>query len=338
MSFFDKPILNAPYQSPSRHWDLDGDGRPTDKVLETRRRSALWTVLPGASAKSDRTQERMVFDGDGLSTEATEFNPSPIVNDLRRELHVWRRLPNPAQWKVTPLTQRLLQHWRASQADKSQTIRPFFCQLEAVEAAIWLAEVAPQMGRRGRRFLDWIATANNFALQPDGAVPSTAAPDLMRIAFKLATGAGKTTVMAMLIAWQALNAVRTANSRRFTRGFLIVTPGITIRDRLRVLMPNDVDSYYASRNLVPHDILPDLNRARIVITNYHAFRLRETFNAAAGTRRALEGHGEELQTAETEGQMIQRVASELMGLKGVVVINDEAHHATGSARSRRRRG
>ena len=268
----------------------------------------------------------MIFDGDGLSTEATEFNPSPIVNDLRQELDVWRRLPNPSQWKVTPVTQRLLQHWRTIQADEAQTIRPFFCQLEAVEAAIWLAEVAPQMGKRGRRFLDWIATANNFAAQPDGAEPSAATPDLSRVAFKLATGAGKTTVMAMLIAWQALNAVRSANSRRFSRGFLIVTPGITIKDRLRVLLPGGPDSYYASQNLVPHDLLSDLNRAKVIITNYHAFKLRETFNAAKGTRQALEGHGEQLRTLETEGQMIQRVMGDLMGMRGVVVINDEAHH------------
>ncbi|MBO6541114.1 MAG: DEAD/DEAH box helicase family protein [Rhizobiaceae bacterium] len=267
----------------------------------------------------------MVFNTE-LSTDATEFNPSPMINDLRQELETWRSLPNPAQWKVTPVTQRLLQHWRAVQNDPSQTIRPFFCQLEAVEAAIWLAEVAPEMGRRGRRFLNWLPIANNFALQAEGTSPSDATPELMRIAFKLATGAGKTTVMAMLIAWQALNAVRSPNSKRFSKGFLIVTPGITIRDRLRVLMPNDENSYYDRLSLVPHDLLPDLQRADIVITNYHAFKLRETFDAATGTRQVLEGHGEALQTLETEGQMVQRVMGDLMGNKNVVVINDEAHH------------
>lgn len=100
-SFFERPILNSPYQRPARHWDLDSEGRPTDNILETRRPSALWTALPGASTKSDRAQTRMVFDDDGLSTDATEFNPSPIVNDLRQELDVWRRLPNPSQWKVS---------------------------------------------------------------------------------------------------------------------------------------------------------------------------------------------------------------------------------------------
>ena len=93
----------------------------------------------------------------------------------------------------------------------------------------------------------------------------------MRFALKLATGAGKTTVMAMLIAWQTINAVRRPSSKHFSRGFLVVAPGLTIKDRLRVLQPNDPDSYYKDRELVPSDMLDDVNRAKIVITNYHAF-------------------------------------------------------------------
>jgi len=152
-------------------------------------------------------------------------------------------------------------------------------------------------------------------------------PELMRLALKLATGAGKTTVMAMLIAWQTINAVRYKNSKKFTRGFLIVTPGITIRDRLRVLQPNDPDSYYQSREIVPSDMLDDLDRAKIVITNYHAFKLRERIELSKGGRLLLQGRGgEELKTLETEGQMLQRVMPDLMGLKNILVLNDEAHH------------
>ena len=88
--------------------------------------------------------------------------------------------------------------------------------------------------------------------------------------------------MAMLIAWQTVNSVRRPQSRRFTRGFLVVTPGITIKDRLRVLQPNDPDSYYQSRELVPNDMLPDLEKAKIVITNYHAFKLRERMELSKG--------------------------------------------------------
>ncbi len=130
----------------------------------------------------------------------------------------------------------------------------------------------------------------------------------------------------MLIAWQTINAVRHPQSQRFTRGFLIVTPGITIRDRLRVLQPNDPDSYYKDRELIPNDMLSDISRAKIVITNYHAFKLRERLNLSAGGRALLQGRGPELQTLETEGQMLQRVMPDLMGLKNVLVLNDEAHH------------
>ncbi|MHB1591146.1 MAG: BPTD_3080 family restriction endonuclease, partial [Sulfuricella sp.] len=129
------------------------------------------------------------------------------------------------------------------------------------------------------------------------------------------------------IAWQTVNAVRHPNSKKFTRGFLIVAPGLTIRDRLRVLQPNDPDSYYASRELVPGDMVSDLERAKIVITNYHGFKLRERMALSKGGRLLLQGRGgDELNTLETEGQMIQRVMPDLMGIKNILVINDEAHH------------
>ena len=172
------------------------------------------------------------------------------------------------------------------------------------------------MGKVGQNFIDHLADANRDAN-----------PELSRLALKLATGAGKTTVMAMLIAWQAINAARRPTSKKFTHGFLLVAPGLTIRDRLRVLQPNDPDSYYASRELVPNDMLEDLARAKIVITNYHAFKLRERVELSKGGRLLLEGRtGEALNTLETEGQMIQRVMPDLMGLSNIMVINDEAHH------------
>ena len=106
----------------------------------------------------------------------------------------------------------------------------------------------------------------------------------------------------------------------------MVTPGITIRDRLRVLQPNDPDSYYSSRELVPPGMSRVLDRAKIVITNYHAFQRRETMELARGNRALLQGRGEKLATRETEGQMLARVCPQLMSMKGVLVLNDEAHH------------
>ena len=315
--FFEQPVLNSPYERPSRHWELDETGQPTQQIVESRRLAEFVTPIPQPKRRKGSAQQaNLVFDEAAQKLEAAgqQYDLTAIINGVRQQVDRWRGLPNPSQWQVTPETARLLQHWRYH---SFSGIRPFFCQVEAVETAIWLSEVAPRLGRVGRNFLDHLENANNNA-NPE--LP------LSRLALKLATGTGKTTVMAMLIAWQTVNAVRRPQSRRFTRGFLVVTPGITIKDRLRVLQPNDPDSYYQSRELVPNDMLPDLEKAKIVITNYHAFKLRERMELSKGGRSLLQGRGETLTTLETEGQMLQRVMPELMGLKNVLILNDEAHH------------
>jgi type III restriction enzyme len=313
--FFEHPVLNSPYEYPSRYWELDDQGQPTQKTIESRRPAEFITPIPKPRKRKGKAgdQQQLVYDeGKGLSTEEQQYDPTSVINNLRHRVDEWRSRPNPSDWRVTPETARLLQHWRHHQFGG---IRPFFCQLEAVETAIWLTEVAPDVGKVGNTFLEHLANANNDAN-----------PEITRLALKLATGAGKTTVMAMLIAWQTINAVRRPQSPRFTRGFLVVAPGLTIRDRLRVLQPNDPDSYYQSRELVPSDMLADLDRAKIVITNYHAFKLRERVDLSKGGRSLLQGRGEELKTLETEGQMLQRVMPDLMGMKNILLLNDEAHH------------
>ena len=312
--FFEHPILNSPYNYPARHWELDSEGQPTQEIIESRRRAEFITPIPKPKKrKRSPTQEALVFDeGKGLSSKDQQYDPTSIINEVRSHVDQWRALPSPNDWLVTPETQRLLQHWRHYQFN---SFRPFFCQVEAVETAIWLTEVAPKLSKTGKKFIDHLANANHDAN-----------PELSRLALKLATGAGKTTVMAMLIAWQTINAVRRPNSTHFTRGFLVVTPGLTIKDRLRVLQPNDPDSYYVSRELIPSDFLDDLQKAKIVITNYHAFKLRERVEISKGGRALLQGRGEELNTLESEGQMLQRVMPDLMGIKNILVLNDEAHH------------
>ncbi len=316
--FFEKPILNSPYECPSRHWELDPSGQPTNRIIDTRRVAEFITPIPKPKKrKTTKDQQEIIFDeATGLSTSKQQYETMSMINEVRRRVDRWRQIPNPAQWDVTPETARLLQHWRNH---KFNDIRPFFCQVEAIETVIWLAEVAPKKEKDVQVILDYLSSASEEAN-----------PGLARLALKLATGAGKTTVMAMLIAWQTINAVRRPGSKKFTRGFLVVTPGLTIRDRLRVLQPNDPDSYYQSRELVPNDMLADLQKAKIIITNYHAFKLRETMELSAGGRALLEGRvnreGDEIKTLETEGQMLQRVMPDLMGMKGVLVLNDEAHH------------
>ncbi len=312
-AFFEHPILNSPYERPPRHWELDEAGQPTQKIIEQRRSAKFITPIPKPKKRKAAPQPGFVFDeGLGLSTKAQAYDPTSIINEVRGYVDVWRSLRNPNQWQVTPETARLLEHWRHH---NFSDVRPFFCQVEAVETAIWLTEVAG-LSKNGQRVLDHLAAANRDAN-----------PELMRLALKLATGAGKTTVMAMIIAWQTVNAVRHPTSKNFTRGFLVCAPGLTIKDRLRVLQPNDPDSYYVSRELVPGDMFEEVNRAKIVITNYHAFKLRERIELSKGGRQLLQGRGgEELNTQETEGQMLQRVMPDLMGMKNILVMNDEAHH------------
>jgi len=312
--FFEHPILNSPYDYPARHWEMDEHGQPTQRTIEARRTAQFVTPIPKPrKQKQSSIQEDIEFDDEtGVSTRSQRYETIPIINELRQQVDEWRRLPSPNDWLVTPETARLLQHWRHH---PFEGIRPFFCQVEAVETAIWLTEVASKRPA-WKKFVEHLAAAN-----------ANANPGLNRLALKLATGAGKTTVMAMLIAWQTVNAVRRPGSTHFTRGFLVATPGLTIKDRLRVLQPSDPDSYYANRELVPPDMLDDVKRAKIVITNYHAFKLRERLELSKGNRALLEGrHGDAINTVETEGQMLQRVMPDLMGLKNVMVLNDEAHH------------
>lgn len=272
--FFERPILNSPYEPPAQHWELDTQGQPTQQVIQRRREAKF--VSPVPKPKKHKKQELLVFeDEDSLSTAKQLYEQTELIQAVREQVDRWRKLTNPNDWKVTPETARLLQHWRQHEF---MGVRPFFCQIEAVETAIWLTEVAPQMGKTGEKFLTHLDTASE-----------NANPGLSRLALKLATGAGKTTVMAMLIAWQTVNSVRRRQSKRFTHGFLIVAPGLTIKDRLRVLQPNDPDSYYKSRDLVPVDMLDDVNRARIVITNYHAFKRRERVELSKGGRLLLQG-------------------------------------------------
>ncbi|HEX6794873.1 MAG TPA: restriction endonuclease, partial [Casimicrobiaceae bacterium] len=139
--FFEHPVLNSPYELPLKHWELDSSGQPTQRIIESRRRAEFITPIPKPKKRSGAdAQRQMVFDeGRGLSDEKQQYDTISIINELRQAVDQWRELANPNQWQVTPETARLLQHWRHHHFSG---IRPFFCQVEAVETAIWLTEVA----------------------------------------------------------------------------------------------------------------------------------------------------------------------------------------------------
>lgn len=311
--FYAEPILNSPYEVPTRHHALSESGEPLNQPpIEGRRRSKYVAPVPKSRKIKADAKKQATLDLDQTKDGSSHYNPTPIINEIRGHIASWRSIPNPNDWGVTPVTQRLLQYWRS---DNFSGPRPFYCQVEAVETAIWLAEVA-RKNKQYAHIFRHLEEANRDAN-----------PEIFRLALKLATGAGKTTVMAMLIAWQAINAARQPNSSLFSRGFLIVAPGITIKDRLRVLKPSDGNSYYRSRELVPQDMMPDLNKAKIEIVNYHVFQRRKAHELNKVGLGVIKGwRNEQIEELETEGAMLQRACGDLLQMKNVVVINDEAHH------------
>lgn len=304
-SFYERPILNSPYAPPYLYHRLDDTGQPIEgQPIKGRRPSKFIVPVPASRKKASATQ---------ASLDLETYTENAKINEIRGYVDAWRGVPNPADWGVTPASQRLLEHWRRPKEQWAGP-RPFFCQIEAVETMIWLTEVAPRRAAT-RGLLDQIAKDNEEAN-----------PALFRLAMKMATGSGKTTVMAMLIAWQAINAGR-KETKDFSRAFLIVAPGITIKDRLRVLQPSEPGNYYDTRELVPPEMLPEIRRAEIVITNYHSFQHRETLAMPKAARSFLQGNDPEpVRTIETDAQMLNRACGKLLRFERVNVINDEAHH------------
>lgn len=302
------PIISSPYDPPSEHFELGPHG-PTGKLLSGRRPSESFIPVPlPRKGRKESVQEALDFDATG---ERRERNT--LVNDVRFEVDRWRARNYPG---VTPITRKLLNYWAARPPGREEPV--FFCQREAVETAIYLAEVA---GRHGERdFRDLLLTHND---QHNGGLP--------RVGLKMATGTGKTVVMAMLIAWQTLNKVMTPSDARFAKRFLVVTPGITIRDRLRVLHPEEETNYYRERDLVPADLWDALLQAQIEVTNFHTFLLRdakEIQGVASNTRKLLLAGKATDPFRETPDRMVARVLRDLGGRgKGeILVLNDEAHH------------
>lgn len=318
----DDPVLNGPYDPPTRFFEIGPKG-PTGVVLEGRRPSESFIPVPKPKKRPKKGSKP---DGEQLSLTLhpeEDAQKNQLINDLRAEVSHWRTTGYEG---VTTITRKLLNHW----ADEHRDNRILFAQREAAETAIFLAEVA---GRRSgyKQWRTAIASANDA--YNDG---------LPRTALKMATGSGKTVVMAMLIAWQTLNKVANPRDRRFVKRFLVVTPGITIRDRLRVLQPNDPNNYYAARDIVPAGLEGSLGKAQIIITNWHAFQLRdskEIKGVAKATRQILLAERSDDPFKETEDAMVSRVlrgwgvatggydaARGKARIGEIMVFNDEAHH------------
>jgi type III restriction enzyme len=300
----ENPVINSPFEEPKRHFQFTDEGI-TNTIVKGRRKSVYFVPIPKPKTR-----------GKNLELDfPVECQPEEnrLINDIRQRVGLWRASNYP---HVTQITRRLLGHWSDPQRER----RLFFCQREALETIIYLTEVAPSRDANvGTDLLNRLQHENRQAT-PAGH------PVLKRYAAKMATGSGKTVVMAMLIAWQTLNKQANTKDKRFSDAFLIVAPGITIKDRLRALLPSDPDNYYKKLDLVPPTFLDQLGSAKIVITNYHSFMLRERGEAAALTKKILTGRQETSPFRETEEQMVRRVCGELGTKKEIIVLNDEAHH------------
>ena len=302
------PIINSPYDPPQAYFELGANG-PTGTVLPGRRPSESFVPIP--VTRKGKGAGQQTFD---LDTTGERREQNTLINDIRREVERWRA----NNWNgVTPYTRKLLAHWAARPPVRDDPV--LFCQREAAETAIFLIEVAGRHGTADYR----------RRLEPENRLHNDGLP---RVGLKMATGTGKTVVMAMLIAWQTVNKVVTPSDARFAKRFLVVTPGITIRDRLGVLHPSRDDNYFKERDLVPTDVWDLLLQAQVEIVNYHTFLPRdakEIEGVAANTRKLLRGGRPDLDDAfrETPEMVAARVLRAFGSGKGeIVVLNDEAHH------------
>jgi type III restriction enzyme len=277
MSGIDHLIINAPYDEPTQRWEYNHN-RMTFELAEGRRPSG-YTVAS--------TTKKLVNDP-GV------FVQIPLVNQIRGRVKEWRENGYAG---VSGVTKQLIEHWRDTEA---RTNRLFFCQLEAIETLIWLAE-APDAEKVG------------IEIPSDGG-------ELQRICSKMATGTGKTIVMAMLIAWQSLNKINTVNRKGFAKDFLIIAPNLTVRSRLSVLIPAGEENYYDAFNIVPLGFREQLRQTKVVIRNWHA--LAWDSEDKIKKKRSVDKRG-----AKSDEAYAREVLGELANSKNFLVINDEAHHA-----------
>lgn len=298
----ENPIINSAFNEPKRHFRFDDEGITSD-IIESRRKSHYFIPI----AKPKKQSKQLDLDL-GLWTK-DRIEENKFINDIRERVGIWRKGGYQGTVGITAITRRLLEYWQREGRER----KLFFCQIEALETIIYLTEVAKKSGD----------TYFENQLQK---FKEDAGSSLFRMALKMATGTGKTVVMSMIITYNTLNKIANPKSRLFSDAFLIVAPGITIKDRLRVLQPNDSENYYQKLDLVPPDLLPELEKAKIVITNYHAFQLKQYTQATLLTKSLLKKDQEKDPFKETPEQMVRRVCRGLGNKKNIIVINDEAHH------------
>jgi len=311
-------ILCNPYEEPTEHWWYDPQSGGASK-LEGRRPAGYWY-------KTERVNPQ------NLALFAQEERDDlTLVNLLREDVTRWR---DSGYRGASQVTRELLRHWSSPDLPR----RLFFCQKEAVETIIYLAELRiPGMSSRTgfRNFA--LADADLQALlrgdQPSFADPNAAffprlidAPSgsglhpLRRLGCKMATGSGKTVVMAMLIAWAFCNRGSNPSSREYPNAVLVCCPNLTVKERLQVLRPESSENYYDEFDIVPARYRTHLQSGKVLIENWHRF-LPESEHKEGDQSYSVVDKG-----PETPPTFARRVLGDLYERMPIMVLNDEGHH------------
>lgn len=231
------------------------------------------------------TEGSKTYDDPGIFCEI------PLVNKIRKRVDAWRENNYPG---TTGITRKLLDHWHNNEIREDKKF--FFCQMEAIETIIWLTE-SSQSERQG------------IDIPSDGG-------EFLRKCCKMATGTGKTIVMGMLIAWQALNKIAYPKDTRFTKNILVIAPGLTVKRRLEVLRPSDTNNIYDEFNIIPSSFYDKLRQVKLQIHNWHALMpLQEK-------KKSVVKKGSESDIAYS-----LRILEDMSKSKNIIVFNDEGHHA-----------
>jgi type III restriction enzyme len=254
------------------------------------RESRLFSRLPGRRPAGfvRASESSKAFDDPGVFVEL------PLPNKIRPRVKAWRDAGHAG---VSGITKRLLEHWR--DPEQRENRRLFFCQLEAIETLIWLTE-APASERVG---IDVPGDGGSF----------------IRLCSKMATGSGKTIVMAMLIAWQILNKVTYPQDKRFSKNIFVVAPGLTVKSRLQVLIPGPND-YYREFSLIPTGLEDKLRQGKVLVRNWH--KLDWESEERIAKKKTVDKRG-----ALSDEAYVREVLEDMAMAQNIAVINDEAHHA-----------
>jgi type III restriction enzyme len=271
-----KLIINSPFEEPKEYWNYEKETKTFTKMAG--RRSAGYIVASETSKSLD---------------DPGRFVEIPLVNRIRPRVKAWRETGYAG---ATGITQRLLEHW--NNPSERENRRFFFCQLEAIETLIWLAEGPDKTG------IDIPSDGGNFT----------------RLCAKMATGSGKTVVMAMLCAWQIINKVTYPTRPEFSKNIFVVAPGLTVRKRLEVLIPSSAGNYYDEFNIVPPGLTDKLRRGKVKVRNWHILNW-ETDERLARKK------GVDKRGAMSSEAYVRAVLDDMASAHNIAVINDEAHHA-----------